>query len=114
MCFKTAPRHPKCGHAAHGTASEGARLSRCDRSKLRGPCGPIQWEHFDVRRGYCDSCIINGEFFAQKSMRLDPGVYCRRLGASYNDLRNANPEAWSRASQEQDADVAVRTSRFGK
>jgi hypothetical protein len=115
MCTRQAPRHSKCGHAvsiaycptqhvsrtdhmqAHGTVCEGAKLVRCELAKHRRPCGPVRWESFEVARAYCDSCIINGEFLAQRT-GLDPGVYSRRLGARYLDLKEANPQTWTQAS----------------
>ncbi len=44
-----------------------------------------------MERGYCDRCIIKGELLA-KQQGLDAGVFCRRMGVKYAQLRDANPE----------------------
>lgn len=90
--MRKAPRHPVCHHAAHGTIDAGAKLERCQVAKKKSNCIGTPWDFFDVDREYCDRCIISGELLAQKR-GLDPGVYCQRMGVSYSDLREANPEA---------------------
>lgn len=88
-CCRNAPRHPACHHAAHGTALEPARITCCEQaSPSPSPCAP--WKYYNVRRGYCDRCIIRGELLAQQR-GLDRGLYCRQMGVSYTDLRDANP-----------------------
>ncbi len=94
MCSRQLPRHPICHHAAHGTALESARLVRCEESEHhRAPCPTVPWSYYDVLRGYCDTCILNGEKLAQQQ-GLDRGLYCQRLGVSYSALREANPGAF--------------------
>ena len=90
MCCRQIPRHPACRHAAHGTALQAARSLPCEQALRRGaPCSVVPWSFFDVERGYCDTCILNGERLAQEQ-GLDPGVYCERMGVGYAALREAN------------------------
>lgn len=93
MCCRKLPRHPECRHAAQGTVTEGAKLDRCEESaQKRNTCLTVRWGFYDVGRGFCDRCIINGELLAQRQ-GLDPGIYCERMGVSYSTLREANPGA---------------------
>lgn len=98
MCYHTAPKHPTCGHAAHGTAWESSKLQVCRKASSRKTkCPAPSWQPVDVNRAYCDHCIACGEMLAQ-SQGLDPGVYCRRMNVSYIDLEAANPGLLSRQS----------------
>jgi hypothetical protein len=93
MCSRQTPRHPICHHAAHGTALEVARLVLCeDAERLGSPCQNIPWGSYEVRRGHCDTCIINGERLAQER-GLDAGLYSRSMGVSLHALRAAHPAA---------------------
>ena len=93
MCTRKAPQHPNCGHAAHGSALEGAYLERCPESLLKGQvCETVPWGTFNVVRSYCDRCIINGELLSQQR-GLDPGIYCQGMGVTYSELRDYNPGA---------------------
>lgn len=93
MCCRKIPRHPICHHAAQGTAIENAAFTRCGEVKQEGEaCPTVSWSYYDVERGFCDRCIINGEVLAQQQ-GLDPGIYCQRMGVSYSALREANPGA---------------------
>lgn len=65
-------------------------------ARSRGGCSNVQWSYFDVGRGYCDRCIINGELLLQRK-GLDPGLYARGMGVNYNELRNANPSCFPEA-----------------
>jgi hypothetical protein len=91
MCYRTAPKHPACGHAAHGTALESSKLEFCRSARSSNTrCPASSWKTVDVARPYCDHCIAHGEILAQ-SRGLDPGLYCQRMNVSYHDLESANP-----------------------
>lgn len=91
MCHQTAPKHPSCGHAAHGTAMESSKLEICRKARSHSArCLAPSWKLVDVARAYCDHCIAHGEILAQ-SRGLDPGIYCQRFNVSYHDLEAANP-----------------------
>ena len=113
MCSRKAPRHPMCHHAvseaddtasrctdlyqAHGTALEGFEAMRCSRAPRDGLCSTVHWTYYDVRRGYCDRCIVFGELVSQRR-GLDPGHYSRCLGVSLVELRDANMELFTMSS----------------
>ena len=90
MCYQTTPRHPTCGHAAHGTAMESSKLEICRKAGLRNTRCTLSWNLVDVARAYCDHCIAHGEILTQ-SRGLSPGIYCERWNVSYTDLQAANP-----------------------
>jgi len=90
MCHQTAPRHPSCGHAAHGTAVECSKLEICRTARSRNTRCKLSWKLVDVARAYCDHCIAHGEILAQRR-GLDAGIYCQRFNVSYTDLGAANP-----------------------
>jgi len=90
MCHQTAPKHPSCGHAAHGTAMQSSKFELCRKARsLNTRCTP-SWKLVDVARAYCDHCIAHGEILAQ-SRGLDAGIYCQRWNVSYTELQAANP-----------------------
>ena len=90
MCHQTAPKHPSCGHAAHGTAMQSSKFELCREARsLNTRCTP-SWKLVDVARAYCDHCIAHGEILAQ-SHGLDAGIYCQRWNVSYTELQAANP-----------------------
>jgi hypothetical protein len=101
MCHQTAPRHPACGHAAHGTAMESSKLEICRKARTRNTRCTLSWKLVDVSRAYCDHCIAHGEILAQ-SQGLDPGIYCQRWNVSYTELQAANPEVFPSAQQNLD------------
>lgn len=99
MCHFTAPKHPLCGHSAHGTAFESSRLSSCPKSKSKDkgkPCSTKTWKPIDVARANCDRCILHGASQARKQ-GLDPSVYCQRMGVEYVELVEANPGVFAKA-----------------
>lgn len=99
MCHQEAPKHPACGHAAHGTAWQGSKLVVCRKASSRKTkCSIPSWQPINVNRAYCDHCIARGEMLAQ-SQGLDPGLYCRRMNVSYDDLEAANPGLFSDAAR---------------
>lgn len=90
MCHQTAPKHPSCGHAAHGTAMQSSKLEICRKARSGNTRCTPSWKLVDVARPYCDHCIAHGEILAQ-SRGLDPGIYCQRWNVSYTELEEANP-----------------------
>lgn len=97
MCHFTAPKHPLCGHSAHGTAFESCRLSPCPQSKSKSkPCLTKTWKPINVARANCDRCILHGASQARKQ-GLDPSVYCQRMGVEYAELVEANPGVCAKA-----------------
>jgi len=90
MCHQTAPKHPSCGHAAHGTAMQSSKLEICRKARSRNTRCTPSWKLVNVARPYCDHCIAHGEILAQ-SRGLDAGIYCQRLNVSYTKLQVANP-----------------------
>ena len=101
MCHRTAPKHPSCGHAAHGTAMQSSKLEICRKARsLNTRCTP-SWKLVDVARAYCDHCIAHGEILAQ-SRGLDAGIYCQRWNVSYTELQAANPGVFPSARQNLD------------
>lgn len=101
MCHQTAPRHPTCGHAAHGTAMESSKLEICREARSRNTRCTLSWKLVNVARPYCDHCVAHGEILAQ-SRGLDPGTYCQRLNVSYTELAAANPGVFPAARRDLD------------
>jgi hypothetical protein len=100
MCYRTAPKHPACGHAAHGTALESSKLEICRSARSSNTrCLTSPWKMVDVARPFCDHCIAHGEILAQ-SRGLDPGLYCQRMNVSYHDLESADPGVFPAARHE--------------
>ena len=112
MCYHTAPKHPACGHAAHGTAWQGSKLEVCHKASSRKTkCSVPSWQPVNVNRAYCDHCIARGELLAQ-SQGLDPGLYCRRMNVSYDDLESANPGLFSSACNGANDKFAVKPPSY--
>lgn len=99
MCHQTAPKHPSCGHAAHGTALQSSKFEICRKARSRNTRCTPSWKLVDVARPYCDHCIAHGEILAQ-SRGLDPGIYCQRWNVSYTELEEANPGVFPAAQHD--------------
>lgn len=69
----------------------------CSKAPRSGVCSTVHWTYYDVRRGYCDRCIVFGELVSQRR-GLDPGHYSQCLGVSFVELREANMELFTTAS----------------
>jgi hypothetical protein len=101
MCIITLYSHPSCGHRASGTAEQPYQETYCQTvwDNALGPNWPrpcigrdLTYNEVNVRRAFCDRCIMTGNKVMMEQGLGDPDVYARSMGVSVDALMRAHPD----------------------
>jgi len=90
MCIDRRPIHPRCNHAAEGTAAADNVVTTCDDFDANGSCTQKVKGTYVVERKYCDDCIIEAGIESQGLGEV-AGKQCFRMGVELEALKWEHP-----------------------